>query len=74
MVEGYVYFVNKEIFMPQGLVAVAVMIMCLLGYGLGAYAGWNQGYYDGQVDAINGTIKYELVTQKDGTSNWSKKQ
>lgn len=30
-------------------------------------------YRDGQIDAINGVIKYELVKQPDNTTKWIRK-
>ena len=29
-------------------------------------------YKNGQIDAINGNIHYELVQQNDGSTNWEK--
>lgn len=31
-------------------------------------------YKQGQIDAVNGKINYELVKQPDGTSTWKRKQ
>ena len=31
-------------------------------------------YKKGQIDAINGIIKYELVKQNNGSSEWEKKE
>lgn len=30
----------------------------------------DDGYKDGQIDAINGNIKYELVTKPDKSTEW----
>jgi len=30
-------------------------------------------YRDGQIDALNGIVKYELVVQPDSTRTWEKK-
>lgn len=57
----------------DGLKTAVVMLACMVSYGFGAWAGHTQGYHDGQVDAINGTIKYELKVQKDGSSSWKEK-
>lgn len=35
--------------------------------------GWEAGYWRGQIDAINGVIKYELVKQPDGSVEWEEK-
>ena len=34
----------------------------------------NLSYKKGQIDAINGTIKYELIKQDNGSSEWEKKE
>lgn len=36
------------------------------------FAGERIGYKQGQIDAINGVIKYELVEQEDGSTKWEK--
>lgn len=35
--------------------------------------GLPYGYRQGQIDAINGVIKYELQTHDDGTTSWELK-
>lgn len=36
------------------------------------YAPLERGYKHGQIDALTGNIKYELVTQPDSTKTWEK--
>ncbi len=31
---------------------------------------YREGYREGQIDAANGVIKYELQEQDDGTTSW----
>jgi len=33
---------------------------------------YNSGYMNGQIDAINGKIKYKLITNKDKSTKWNK--
>jgi len=35
---------------------------------------FDRTYKDGQIDAINGNIKYELVKRSDGTTKWEYKK
>lgn len=48
-----------------GLIIGAVII-----FSAAFYWGWCDGYKGGQIDAINGKIKYELVTHEDKTQTW----
>ena len=50
-----------------------------LGLGIGFVLGcmlsaivMGNWYKEGQIDAINGKIKYELVTQSNGSTEWEK--
>ena len=53
----FIYFV---------LVAGVLVISSLLWYSKGAI----RGYKNGQVDALTGRIKYELVTNSDSSKSW----
>lgn len=55
----------------------------MMGYYLGVVVGilmcfvvmfaiYMNDYKDGQIDAINGDIKYELVVQKDNSTKWER--
>lgn len=54
------------------------LVMCVLGivgwaviwYGIGK----DDGYRQGQIDALTGKVKYELVVQPDSTRTWEKKK
>jgi hypothetical protein len=35
--------------------------------------GFNRGYKRGQIDALSGTVNYELVVRPDSTREWVKK-
>ena len=44
-----------------------IMLLVIVQHGTPSYH-----YKQGQIDAINGVIKYELVVQPDSTSEWIK--
>lgn len=44
-------------------IAIGLIISIIIMIG-------NNEYKSGQIDAINGDIKYELVTQNDSTTKW----
>jgi len=53
----------------------------IFGLVLGAVIAWivtfsfmEHNYEHGQIDAINGKIKYELVVQSNNTVKWEKKE
>lgn len=46
---------------------LAMVFVSLIG---GYFTGSGIGYRDGQIDALTGNIKYELVTQPDSTRTW----
>ena len=47
---------------------IGVCIVCTVLYVSGA--DYDKGYRQGQIDALTGTVKYELVTQADSTKMW----
>ena len=51
------------------IVCFVVMILCIIG----ASFVIEQGYRQGQIEAINGIIKYELTTKPDNSIVWVKK-
>ncbi len=58
--------------MKKELFWMWIGIALLFGMNLAKLLDFVTGitYKDGQVDAINGTIKYKLVVNKDKTSQW----
>lgn len=52
---------------------VFIIIIFILIWSFGFYLGLNNGYKEGQIDAINGVIKYELVINKDKSMTWAEK-
>ena len=52
-----------------GLVVLAVVIS-IVTYDNGKSSGYRQG----QIDALTGTVKYELVSHPDGTKTWESKK
>ena len=56
----------------SGVVAIAIVAF-LFGILLMAFIIGN-GYRKGQIDAINGNIIYELVTQPNGEMKWEMKK
>ena len=53
---------------------VILMLIIALVVSTSAIAGYFTGYESGQIDCINGKIKYELKVQPDGASAWTHKQ
>ena len=53
-------------------VLMVLLGVCLGGLTLGSIRETNS-YKQGQIDAINGTIKYHLVVQPDSTRVWELK-
>ncbi len=45
---------------------VTVLFLCVIFFII------RPNYKDGQIDAINGVIKYELQVQHDGSTDWEK--
>jgi uncharacterized membrane protein YGL010W len=64
--------------MCDGDIGWSFIIGLFIGMILGVILwGWifdpiGTGYKQGQVDALTGNIKYELVTQSDSTKIWEK--
>jgi len=52
---------------------IFIIIIIILIWSFGFYLGLNSGYKEGQIDAINGVIKYELVINKDKSMTWAEK-
>jgi hypothetical protein len=46
------------------------MVLCMALTIFIAISNYNDGYKDGQVDAINGKVKYELKENEDKTTEW----
>lgn len=55
---------------------IGLLVLLLIGFGLGLLVGCipqlENRYKQGQIDAINGVIKYELKKQDDNTTKWVK--
>ena len=54
--------------MKDLLIVVLIIIGIFVFIGLGG----SIGYKEGQIDAIRGDIRYELVEQSDGSTDWKK--
>ena len=52
--------------------AVILLMGIMLGVVLGAYLSRND-YRQGQIDALIGNVKYELLVNPDSTVTWHKK-
>ena len=50
-----------------GFVFCVVFVVCPI-----VTAGFDGKYKEGQIDAINGKISYQLVTHEDKTQTWEK--
>ena len=55
------------------LIIILVIVMLLVGMILGGIFDTGVKYRQGQIDALNGQIKYELKTNPDSTVTWHKK-
>jgi hypothetical protein len=51
---------------------IFVFIILSIGFISGYFVGKSYGYKKGQIDAINGIIKYELIKQENGESKWKR--
>ena len=49
---------------------ILMVVIAALGFGIGASLLGPHRYKQGQIDAINGIIKYELVVQPNGSMQW----
>lgn len=55
--------------------SAGVIVGLLFALGLAMIADpHSRGYRAGQIDALNGVVKYELVTHPDKTTSWEEKQ
>ena len=50
------------------IISLTILAIISVTYSLGA----ENGYRQGQIDCINGTINYELVRQDDNTTTWER--
>jgi len=57
--------------MKDSIFFVTIVIIAI-GFIFGFALGSKDGYKMGQVDSINGKIKYELVIKPDKTSTWER--
>ena len=55
----------------DGIGGLIMAFLCVGSVALGIFIGKDVSYKQGQIDAINGIIKYELVTQPDSTKVWT---
>jgi len=37
-----------------------------------SFMNYNRGYRDGQIDALNSKVRYELITNDDSTTTWKR--
>jgi len=51
---------------------VGTMAGCLFGYQSCVGDYYEDGYKQGQIDAVNGEIRYGLVEQDDGETLWQR--
>ncbi len=48
-----------------------IVLVCITALGIVVQKdGYNDGYKRGQIDALTGTVKYELVVRPDSTKEW----
>ena len=81
MIIGIIIFISLTYWIGFGMgneqkrtpVSTTIPALIVISFMSGAfYLLIDKSYQDGQVDAINGVIKYELVTQPDSTRIWEK--
>ena len=51
-----------------------IVATIIIGTCFGAFGEHTTFYKQGQIDAITGNVKYELVKQPDGTTIWQRKR
>ena len=61
----------KEV--AKGVFYVVAAIVLVMGCILGLSSMYDYGYRNGQIDAINGIIRYELMEHENGEKTWGKK-
>ena len=54
------------------MVVSLAVTCCLIGRNVGRNVGRNAGYKEACIDFYKGKLKYELVTNLDGTREWKK--
>ena len=59
------------VILTAGIVGIVVgLVSGVVSESNGHSRGHNRGYRAGQIDALTGTVKYELVTYPDSTRAW----
>ena len=53
------------------MVGLVLALFFVVVFGV-LYKPYDRAYKDGQVDALNGTNKYELIEHKDQSKSWEK--
>ena len=65
---------NNQMTEPGVIISIIVFMLVLIALMLFmCKVIYDRGYYEGQIDAINGIIKYELTTTSDSSSRWERK-
>ncbi len=55
-----------------GAIALGMIIRLAPEFFIAYSVGKSDGYQMGQIDAINGEIKFQLIKQKGGSTKWEK--
>lgn len=59
--------------MKEEIIFICIcMIIFIVISAFGFLIGYREGYQSGQVNAIRGNIKYELVEQRNDSTKWKK--
>ena len=62
----------KDKYLPGVLIGVVIVIIITVITIISD--PYSEGYKQGQIDALTGTVHYELVTSPDSTRSWERKK
>lgn len=61
------------VYLISVIVIFAIIALPIIAYSIGDEDGYREGYKQGQIDALSGSIEYELRENKDGSKTWEEK-
>ena len=73
LIVTFVLFLTVEGELKPYLLIIFLMGLCFLLLGFFKY-GETRGYKKGQIDALTGTVKYQLVDNPDKSKTWELKK
>jgi hypothetical protein len=57
-----------------GILCILLFVFSVISFLVGMQDGWKQGYERGQIDALNGKVKYHKQENEDGEIIWEKEE